>query len=62
MVPATVGTGSGVALSLGVTDGAVDGELAAVVLKPPQAARASMAIKTSSANALATIADDSRFP
>ena len=62
MVPATVGVGSGVVLSLGVTDGAADGEFDAVLLEPPQAASASTASTTSSASALATIVDDPRFP
>jgi hypothetical protein len=42
MVPATVGDGRGVALSVGSAEGEVAalGELAAVVLVPPQAATA----------------------
>jgi hypothetical protein len=46
MVPATVGVGSGVALSLGFTDGAADGEFDAGVLEPPQAARTAVSATT----------------
>jgi hypothetical protein len=46
----------------GVGDGDGDDGLLAVPPESPQAARASTATKTSSANALATIADDPRFP
>ena len=69
MVPATVGVGSGMPLE----DAAAEGDAAStpgdgvgvlddVASQPPQAARASSATKTSSANALATIVRDPRSP
>jgi hypothetical protein len=67
MVPATVGAGSGMALGDAAAEGeaatrlgAADGELDAVVLVPPHAASPSIATKTSSVNALATVAPDPR--
>jgi len=56
-VSVEVCTASGEADSVGSTDG--DGT---VVLEPPQAASASAAITTSSANAQATVLDDPQFP
>jgi len=62
----TVGVGRGVSLG-GADDaatglGSTDGDGDAVVLEPPQAARASTASKTSSARRPTTIVDDPRFP
>ena len=57
MVPATVGVGGGVPVSLGVTEGELFtlGELDVVTFEPPQAASASTASTTSTDSTPTTI-------
>jgi hypothetical protein len=52
--------GEGAAVTAATGLGAADGEVDAVVLVPPHAASPSIATKTSSVNALATVAPDAR--